>query len=148
MPGLVNVKLYVPLCAAIGLLLPESNDLPSSLVTVCATEVTFFQVTIVPTLIVRVVGLKAKEPLLSFIIMTTDPLAEPELVGVFVAAGAVALPLLLLLVEVVPPQADKSKIIANAIADNHTHTCCLWVGIIHVMFEFVRIVSSFYWILR
>jgi hypothetical protein len=126
-----------------GLLVPELNDFPSSLVTVCATAVTFFHVTVVPTLIVNVVGLKAKDPLLSFVIMTTDPLPEAELAGVFVAAGVVALPLLLPLVEVVPPQADKSIIIVNATTDNHAHMCCLRVGIIHVvMFEFVRIVCS------
>jgi hypothetical protein len=75
--------------------------------------------------------------------MITDPLLEPELAGVFVAAGVVALPPLPPLSEVVPPQADKSIIIANATTDNHAHTCCLRVGIIHVvMFEFVRIVCS------
>ena len=74
--------------------------------------------------------------------MTVVPLPELELVGVLVATGVVPLPLLLPLV-VVPPQADKSIIIANATTDNHAHTCCLRVGIIHVVvFEFILIVCS------
>ena len=69
-PGVVKVKLNVPLCAAIGFVIPESKDLPSSLVTVCPTAVVFFQVTVVPALIVKVAGLKANEPLLSVMIIT------------------------------------------------------------------------------
>ncbi len=129
------------------MLVPESKDFPSSLVTVCATEVAFFHTTVVPTLIVKLVGLKAKGLLVLVVIMTTGPLPEPELAGVFVAAGVVLLPLLLLLAEVVPPQADKSIIIASAITDSHAHMCCLRVGIIHeVTFEFVRIVDLFFFL--
>ena len=73
-PALVKVKLNVPLWAAIGFVMPESKDLPSSLVTVCPTVVVFFQVTVVPALIVNVAGLKANEPLLSVVIMTVWPL--------------------------------------------------------------------------
>ena len=125
------------------MLLPESNDFPSSLVTVCATWVVFFHTTVVPALIVSVAGLKAKLPLLSVVIMTVVPLLEPEPAGVLVATGVVPLPLLLPLAVVVPPQADKSTSIANAANDNHAHTCRLRVGIIHVVvFEFVRIVCS------
>ena len=69
-PAVVKVKLNVPLCAAIGFAIPESKDFPSSLVTVCETAVVFFQLTVVPALIVKVAGLKAKEPLLSVMIMT------------------------------------------------------------------------------
>ena len=69
-PALVKVKLNVPLCAAIGFEVPESKDFPSSLVTVCATAVVFFHVTVVPALIVNVAGLKANEPLLSVMIIT------------------------------------------------------------------------------
>lgn len=52
------------------MVIPESNDLPSSLVTVCDTAVVFFQVTVVPTLIVKVAGLNAKEPALFVVIIT------------------------------------------------------------------------------
>jgi hypothetical protein len=69
-PAVVKVKLYVPLFAKIGVEIPESKDFPSSLVTVCAASLVFFHVTVVPTLIVKVAGLKAKEPLLSVVIMT------------------------------------------------------------------------------
>ena len=65
------MKLNVPLCAAIGFAVPESKDLPSSLVTVWGTAVVFFQVTVVPALIVRLAGLKAKVPLL-FVMIITD----------------------------------------------------------------------------
>ena len=70
MPGVAKVKLKVPLCATTGFAIPESKDLPSSLVIVCGAAVVFFQVTVVPALIVNVAGLKANEPLLSVIIMT------------------------------------------------------------------------------
>ena len=53
-----------------GFEVPESKDLPSSLVTVCEAAVVFFQVTVVPALIVSVAGLKANEPLLSVMIIT------------------------------------------------------------------------------
>ena len=69
-PAVLKVKLNVPLCAIIGFEVPESNDFPSSLVTVSAAAVVFFQVTVVPALIVKVAGLKANEPLLSVMIMT------------------------------------------------------------------------------
>ena len=69
-PGVVKVKLNIPPWAVIGFAIPESKDLPSSLVTVCAIAVVFFQVTVVPAFIVNVAGLKANEPLLSVMIMT------------------------------------------------------------------------------
>ena len=66
---MVKVKLNVP-SWTIGFEVPESKDFPSSLVTVCEAVVVFFHVTAVPALIVKVAGLKAKEPLLSVMIIT------------------------------------------------------------------------------
>ena len=60
--------------------MPESKDLPSSLVTVCGAEVILVQVTVVPTLMVIVAGLKAKLPLLSVVMVTA--IALPDVVGV------------------------------------------------------------------
>lgn len=92
-----------------GLLMPESNDLPSSLVTVWPVPVVFFHTTAVPALIVNEVGLKAKVPLLSVIIMTVC--VEPPVP--VVAAGVGVLPLLV--PEVLPPpQAAKSTSAASA----------------------------------
>ena len=75
MPAVVKVKLKVA-PVAIGFEVPESKDLPSSLVTVWPTEVLFFQVTVVPALMVKVAGLKANEPLLSVMIMTVCALPD------------------------------------------------------------------------
>ena len=107
----------------IGLLSPELNDfLLSRLVTVCGACVAFFQATVVPTLIVSVLGLNTKLPLPSVVIITVTVL--PETV---VAAGVV------LFVEVLavavgdgdeawvvglPPQAAKSTSIANIMRQN------------------------------
>ena len=60
--------------------MPESKDLPSSLVTVCGAAVILVQVTVVPTLMVIVAGLKAKLPLLSVVMVTA--IALPDVVGV------------------------------------------------------------------
>gem|GEM_PF-3349541 len=57
-------------------MLPLSNVCPSSLVTVCGTDDTFFHITVVPTLIVNVEGLKPKLPLLSLMIISIC--VEPE----------------------------------------------------------------------
>ena len=76
MPAVLKVKLNVPVCAAIGFEVPELKDFPSSLVTVCGAAVVFFQVTVVPILMVNVAGLKANEPLLSVMIMTVWPLPD------------------------------------------------------------------------
>ncbi len=79
--------------------------------------------------------------------MTTGPLPVPELVGVFVAAGAVVPPLLLALPLVAPPQADKSNTITNATNDSHAHRRCLCVEIMReVMFEFVCIIRLFFFL--
>ena len=75
MPGVVKVKLNVA-PVAIGFAVPESKELPSSLVTVWPTEVLFFQVTVVPALMVKVAGLKANEPLLSVMIKTVCALPD------------------------------------------------------------------------
>src|SRR5260221_1876146 len=64
--------------------MPESKDLPSSLVTVWPACVMLVQVTFVPTLTVSVAGLKAKLPLLSVVMGTAWPL-----LAAVVAVGAV-----------------------------------------------------------
>ena len=53
-----------------GLEMPESKDLPSSLVTVWPAWVMLVQVTVVPSLTVSIAGLKAKLPLLSVVMVT------------------------------------------------------------------------------
>ncbi len=58
-----------------GLERPESKDLPSS------------RVTVEPTLMVRVVGLKAKLPLLSLVMLTIWPLPALVAVGVVPVVG-------------------------------------------------------------
>src|SRR5260370_34067331 len=71
-----------------GLEMPESKDLPSSLVTVWPAWVILVQVTVVPTLTVSVAGLKAKLPLLSVVMVTAWPLlAAVVAVGVVPVAG-------------------------------------------------------------
>jgi hypothetical protein len=65
-----------------GLEMPESKDLPSSLVTVWPVWVILVQVTFVPALMVSVAGLKAKLPLLSVVIVTAWPLLAVVAVGV------------------------------------------------------------------
>ena len=119
MPGVVKVKLNVA-PVAIGFEVPESKDLPSSLVTVWPTEVLFFQVTVVPALMVNVAGLKANEPVLSVMIMTVCALPDcvaveagvlvVPVVGVTTVVGVVAE----LEVVVPPPQAASSTSALNA----------------------------------
>src|ERR1700682_1251711 len=85
-PALVKVKLNVSLFAEMGVLMPESNVVPSSLVTVCGAPVVLVQVTVVPTLMVMLAGLNAKVPLL----VIETAMAEPDGVAVGVLpAGAV-----------------------------------------------------------
>ena len=69
--------------------MPESKDLPSSLVTVWPVWVILVQVTFVPTLMVSVAGLKAKLPLLSVVMVTAWPLLAVVAVGVVPAVVAV-----------------------------------------------------------
>jgi hypothetical protein len=52
-------------------MVPLSKVVPSSLVIVWGTADIFFQITVVPTLIVNVAGLKTKLPLLWVVISTT-----------------------------------------------------------------------------
>lgn len=129
-PALVKVKLYVPPPAEMGLLLPESNDVPSSLVTVCGAPVLLVQVTVVPTLIVMVAGLKAKPPVLTIETAIVGPdgvaVAVVPVVGVGVLpAGAVVgvLPACVgvgvVPVVVVPPQAASTIIMANPSRRSH-----------------------------
>ena len=56
--------------------------------TVWGTAVVFFQITVVPALMVKVAGLKAKEPLLSVMIMTVFVLPD----GVTLVAGVLVVP--------------------------------------------------------
>jgi len=81
----LNVNLKVPPTA----MLPLSNVCPSSLVTVCGTDDTFFHITVVPTLIVNIEGLKPKLPLLSLMIISicVEPEAGVCLAGVKVGMG-------------------------------------------------------------
>src|SRR5437879_1378625 len=62
-PALVNLKLYV----APGLIVPLPKPLK---LTVCGATVVFFHVTVVPTGILSALGLNAKLPLLSVLIIT------------------------------------------------------------------------------
>src|SRR5437016_3291705 len=66
-----------------GVLSPELNVLPSSLVTVCGVCVVFFQITVIPVFTVSILGMKVKVPLLSVVIITIC-------VGPFAAVVAVA----------------------------------------------------------
>ena len=110
---MVKVNWNVPPCGAMGLAAPESNDEPSSLVTVWGALVIFFQTTVVPTGIVSVLGLKVKVPLLSVVIVTVIVLAV--VVGAVVAVGAgaatvaVGFELVVPPVLVEPPQAARMK---------------------------------------
>src|SRR5579863_1053154 len=100
-----------------GLATPESNDEPSSLVTVCGAPVIFFQTTVVPTGIVSVLGLKVKVPVLSVVMVTVIVLAM--VVGGVVAVGdgaatvavgvAAGFELVVVPVVVEPPQAARKK---------------------------------------
>lgn len=65
-PAVVNLKLKVPPTSTF----PLSNVEPLSLVTVWGADDAFFQVTVVPALIVSIVGLKPKLPLLPSVIIT------------------------------------------------------------------------------
>ena len=60
-----------------GLAAPESNVLPSSLVTVWGATVMLVHVTVVPTGMVSVAGLKAKLPLL-FVVIVGSVLAGAD----------------------------------------------------------------------
>jgi hypothetical protein len=81
----LNVKWKVPPTG----ILPLSKVCPSSLVTVCGTDDTFFQITVEPALMVRVAGLKPKLPLLSFVIISrwVEPGAGVCVAGAKVGVG-------------------------------------------------------------
>src|SRR2546423_15258427 len=64
-PARVNLKLYV----APGLIVPLPKPLK---LTVCGAAVVFFHVTVVPMGILSVLGLNAKLPLLSVMIITVN----------------------------------------------------------------------------
>ncbi len=98
--------------------MPESKDLPSSLVTVWPAWVILVQVTVVPTLTVSVAGLKAKLPLLSVVMVTAWPLlAAVVAVGVVPAAAVGVEPEL----EVVsPPHAAKRISALSVSRTSHT----------------------------
>ena len=116
--------------------MPESKDLPSSLVTVWPTWVILVQVTFVPTFTVSVAGLKAKLPLLSVVMVTAWPLLAavvavgvvPAVVVVGVVPAVVAVgvfPVAGVEVEpepevVPPPQAAKRTSAPSASRTSHT----------------------------
>lgn len=97
------MNLNVPPEAGMGLAMPESKVLPSSLVTVCGAPVVFVQTTVVPALMVTAAGLNAKEPLLSVVIVTATVLPDGAVVGV--------LPPPLVAVGVVPPEAGGEPVL-------------------------------------
>ena len=135
--------------------MPESNDLPSSLVTVCATAVVFFQVTVVPALMVNVAGLKANEPLLSVMIMTVWALPDcvAVVVGVLVVpvvgvGGVVAVAAVVgvvpeLVAVVSPPQAARSTSALRATKENKTALRYFFIGVIPYV-KFISIENSYY----
>jgi hypothetical protein len=69
--------------------LPLSNVCPSSLVIVCGANDIFFHITVVPTLIVNIAGLKPKLPLLSLMIINicVEPGAGVGVIGATVYVG-------------------------------------------------------------
>ncbi len=98
------MKLNVPPCGLTGLVVPESNVLPSSLVTVWAATVVFFHMTVVPTGMVNLAGLKAKFPLLSVMIVTVivGPLMAAVVVDVVLSPLPYPYPYPLVVVDVMP----------------------------------------------
>src|SRR5712692_1910335 len=96
-----------------GVLMLESNDVPSSLVTVCGALVVLVQVTGVPTVMVMVAGLKPKLPVevsIAIAFVGPDGVAVVPVVGVLPAWVGVG---------VVPPQAASTIIAAKANRTNH-----------------------------
>jgi len=100
----VNLKLNVPPCGLTGLAVPESNVLPSSLVTVWGATVIFFHMTVVPTGMVNLPGLKAKLPLLSVVMVTVivGSLMAVVAVDVVLPSLPYPCPYALVVVDVVP----------------------------------------------
>ena len=89
----------------------ESNDVPSSLVTVCGAPVVLVQVTVVPTVMVMVVGLKPKLPVdesMAIAFVGPDGVAVVPVVGVGVLPPPVE-----------PPHAASTIIAAKASRTNH-----------------------------
>ena len=112
---MVKVKLNVPPLAAMGVLMPESNVVLSSLVTVWGTLVVFVQVTVVPTLMVMVAGLNAKEP----VVVIETAIAVPDDVAVAVGVlptGAVVG------VGVEPPPVDPPQAAITIMAASASRT--------------------------
>jgi len=114
-----------------GLEMPESKLLPSSLVTVWPAWVIFVQVTVVPTLMVSVAGLKAKLPLLSVVMVTAWLLPAGVVAVGVVPVGVVpvgVVPVAGVGVEpepvVVPPQAAKRTSALSASRTSHTLRGC------------------------
>ena len=124
---MVKVKLNVPPFVEMGVSSLESNVLPSSLVTVCGAPVVLVQVTVVPTVMVIVAGLKPKLPVdesMAMAFVGPDGVAVFPVVGVLPTGAVVGvLPAWVGVgVEpppVVPPQAASTIIAANASRTNH-----------------------------
>ena len=128
---MVKVWLNVPPLGERGVLMPESNVVPSSLVTVCGEPVLLVQVTVVPTLMVMVAGLKPKVPwkvpmLIAFV--GPDGVAVGVVpvvgVGVGVLPAWVGVGVVPPLVVLVPPQAASAIIAANASKTNQARPLC------------------------
>ena len=119
---MAKVKLNVPPFAEMGVLRPESNDVPSSLETVCGAPVVLVQVTVVPTVMVMVVGLKPKLPVdesmaMAFVGPDGVAVAVVPVVGVGVLPACVGVGVVPPPVD--PPQATSTIIAANASRTNH-----------------------------
>src|ERR1700694_4800682 len=110
-----------------GVLMPESNVLPSSLVTVCGAPVVLVQVTVVPTLMVMVTGLKPKLPVdesMAIAFVGPDGVAVVPVVGVLPAGAVVGVLPAWVGVGVEPPQAASTIIAAKASRTNHARPLC------------------------
>ncbi len=113
----MNLKLNVPPCGLTGLAVPESNVFPSSLVTVWGAAVIFFHMTVVPTGMFNLAGLKAKLPLLSVVMVTVivGPLIAAVVVDVVLPPLPYPYPYSLVVVDVVP--ADVFVVAVGAAVD-------------------------------
>jgi hypothetical protein len=100
-----------------GLAVPESNVFPSSLVTVWGAAVIFFHMTVVPTGMVNMAGLKAKLPLLSVVMVTVivEPLMAAVVVDVVLPPLPYPYPYPLVVVDAVP--ADVFVVAVSAAVD-------------------------------
>jgi hypothetical protein len=124
-PALEKVKLNVPPFAGMGVLMLESNDVPSSLVTVCGAAVVLVQVTVVPTLMVMLAGLKPKLPVdesMAMAFVGPDGVAVVPVVGVLPAGAVVGVLPAWVGVGVEPPLVDPPQAASTIIAAKASRT--------------------------